>query len=250
MIKKLLCSAQPYQRIARVFYMKTKAFKAALPYTLPICVGFLFLGMSYGFLMRSIGCSVGYPRFMSMCIFAGSREFVTVNLLLSAFHPLSAFLLALMVNARHLFYGISMLDKYEYTGWKKFYLIYGMCDESFSINCTVTPPEDVDKGWFMFFVTFLNHLYWVCGAAAGALLGYVIHFDTTGIEFVMTALFVVMFMGQWEEHPDHRPALIGLVIPIVCLFVFGSQNFIIPSMVLIVVCFMTLKKYLQPEVKE
>ena len=250
MIKKLLCSAQPYQRIVRVFYMKTKAFKAALPYTLPICVGFLFLGMSYGFLMRSKGFSVGYPLFMSMFIFAGSMEFVTVNLLLSAFHPLSAFLLALMVNARHLFYGISMLDKYEHTGWKKFYLIYGMCDESFSINCTVTPPEDVDKGWFMFFVTFLNHLYWVCGATAGALLGYVIHFDTTGIEFVMTALFVVMFMEQWEEHPDHRPVLIGLVIPIVCLFVFGSQNFIIPSMVLIVVCFMTLKKYLQPEVKE
>lgn len=139
--------------------MKTKAFKAALPYTLPICVGFLFLGMSYGFLMRSKGFSVGYPLFMSMFIFAGSMEFVTVNLLLSAFHPLSAFLLALMVNARHLFYGISMLDKYEHTGWKKFYLIYGMCDESFSINCTVTPPEDVDKGWFMFFVTFLNHLY-------------------------------------------------------------------------------------------
>ena len=143
-----------------------------------------------------------------------------------------------------------MLDKYEHTGWKKFYLIYGMCDESFSINCTVTPPEDVDKGWFMFFVTLLNHLYWVCGATAGALLGYVIHFDTTGIEFVMTALFVVMFMGQWEEHPDHRPTLIGLVIPAICLFVFGSQNFIIPSMALIVVCFMTLKKYLQPEVKE
>ena len=95
----------------------------------------------------------------------------------------------------------------------------------------------------MFFVTLLNHLYWVCGAVAGALLGYVIHFDTTGIEFVMTALFVVMFMGQWEEHPDHRPALIGLVIPIVCLFVFGSQNFIIPSMALIIVCFMALKKY-------
>ena len=161
--------------------MKIKAFKAALPYTLPICVGFLFLGMSYGFLMRSKGFSVWYPLFMSMFIFAGSMEFVTVNLLLSAFHPLSAFLLALMVNARHLFYGISMLDKYEHTGWKKFYLIYGMCDESFSINCTVTPPEDVDKGWFMFFVTLLNHLYWVCGATAGALLGYVIHFDTTGI---------------------------------------------------------------------
>ena len=174
----------------------------------------------------------------------------TERIVKSAFNPIAAFFLALMVNARHLFYGLSMLEKYKNIGWKKPYLIFGMCDESFTINSAVTPPEDVDKGWFMFFVTLLNHLYWVCGATAGALLGYVIHFDTTGIEFVMTALFVVMFMGQWEEHPDHRPALIGLVIPIVCLFVFGSQNFIIPSMVLIVVCFMTLKKYLQPEGKE
>ena len=230
--------------------MKKKAFQAAFPYTLPICVGFLFLGMSYGFMMRSKGFSFLYPLFMSMFIFAGSMEFVTANLLLSAFSPVAAFFLALMVNARHLFYGLSMLDKYKNTGWKKFYLIFGMCDESFTVNCTVTPPDDVDRGWFMFFVNLLNQIYWVFAATAGALLGYVIHFDTTGIEFVMTALFVVMFMGHWEEHPDHRPALIGLVIPIVCLFVFGSQNFIIPSMALIVVCFMTLKKYLQPEVKE
>ena len=133
--------------------MKKKAFQAAFPYTLPICVGFLFLGMSYGFMMRSKGFSFLYPLFMSMFIFAGSMEFVTVNLLLSAFHPLSAFFLALMVNARHLFYGISMLGKYENVGWKKFYLIYGMCDETFSVNCTAKIPEDVDKGWFMFFVT-------------------------------------------------------------------------------------------------
>ena len=132
--------------------MKKKAFKAALPYTLPICVGFLFLGMSYGFLMRSMGFSFLYPMFMSMFIYAGSMEFVTANLLLSAFNPLSAFLLSLMVNARHLFYGISMLDKYQNVGWKKFYLIYGMCDETFSVNCTTEVPEGVDQGWFMFSV--------------------------------------------------------------------------------------------------
>jgi len=107
--------------------------------------------------------------------FAGSMEFVTVNLLLSAFNPLYAFFLTLMVNARHLFYGVSMLDKYKNVGWKKWYLIYGMCDESFTINCTVTPPPDVDKGWFMFFVTMLNQIYWGFGATLGALLGYVIH---------------------------------------------------------------------------
>ena len=227
--------------------MKKKAFQAALPLTLPICVGFLFLGMSYGFMMRSKGFSFWYPLFMSMFIFAGSMEFVTADLLLSAFNPFSAFLLALMVNARHLFYGISMLDKYKHVGKKKAYLIFGMCDETFSVNCTAQIPENVDRGWFMFFVTLLNQIYWVGGATAGALLGYVIHFDTTGIEFVMTALFVVMLVNQWKEAADHRPALIGLGSSVLCLLIFGSQNFIVPAMILIIVCFLGGKKYLDPE---
>lgn len=221
--------------------MKRKAFKAALPYTLPICIGFLFLGMSYGFLMRSKGFSFLYPMFMSMFIFAGSMEFVTVELLLSAFHPVHALVLALMVNARHLFYGISMLSKYQNVGIKKFYLIYGMCDESFSINCTVS-PEDADQGWFMFFITLLNHIYWVTGATLGALLGYVIHFDTTGIEFVMTALFVVMFLNQWEEKKQHSFALTGVICSLLCLLIFGNENFILPAMALIIVYFITTRK--------
>lgn len=221
--------------------MKKKAFKAALPHTIPIAVGFLFLGMSYGFYMKSKGFSFVYPMLMSMFIFAGSMEFVTVNLLLSAFNPLSAFLLTLMVNARHLFYGISMLDKYKEVGWKKPYLIFGMCDESFTINCTVTPPNDIDKGWFMFFVTLFNQIYWVTGATLGALLGYVIQFDTTGIEFVMTALFVVMFINQWEETTEHKSALIGLGASLICLLVFGSDKFILPAMALIILCFTLIR---------
>lgn len=225
--------------------MKTTAFKAALPYTLPICVGFLFLGMSYGFLMRSQGFSFIYPMLMSLFIFAGSMEFVTVHLLLSSFNPLHAFFLALMVNARHLFYGLSMLKKYQHVGLKKLYLIYGMCDESFTINCTVTPPPDVDKGWFMFFVTFLNHCYWVAGATLGALLGYVIHFDTTGIAFVMTALFVVMFLNQWEEKSHRLSSLTGLGCSAFCLLLLGSDNFILPAMVLIVFCFTISRKWFE-----
>ena len=230
--------------------MKMKAFKAALPYTIPIAVGFLFLGMSYGFLMRSKGFSFLYPMLMSFFIFAGSMEFITVNLLLSAFNPLYAFFLTLMVNARHLFYGISMLDKYKNVGWKKPYLIYGMCDESFTINCTVTPPPDIDKGWFMFFVTLLNQAYWVSGATLGALLGYVIQFDTTGIEFVMTALFVVMFINQWEETTDHRSALIGLGCSILCLLIFGSDSFILPTMAVIILCFTFSRKKDHKEVAQ
>lgn len=187
--------------------------------------------------MRSKGFSFIYPMLMSFFIFAGSMEFVTANLLLSAFDPIYAFFLTLMVNARHLFYGISMLEKYKNVGWKKFYLIFGMCDESFTVNCTVTPPSDVDKGWFMFFVTMLNQIYWVSGATLGALLGYIIHFDTKGIEFVMTALFVVMFINQWEEKNTHKSALIGLGCSIICLLIFGSERFILPAMVLIILCF-------------
>lgn len=230
--------------------MKKKAFQAALPHTIPIAVGFLFLGMSYGFLMRSKGFSVWYPMFMSLFIFAGSMEFVTVNLLLSAFQPVYGFLLALMVNARHLFYGISMLDQYKNVGWKKFYLIYGMCDESFTVNCSVTPPPEVDRGWFMFFVTLLNQVYWVGGATLGALLGYVIRFETKGIEFVMTALFVVMFLNQWEESKDHWFALTGLGCSLFCLLVFGSGGFILPAMVLIILCFTLSKKKDEREKQE
>ena len=197
--------------------------------------------------MRSKGFSVGYPLFMSMFIFAGSMEFVTVNLLLSAFHPLSAFLLALMVNARHLFYGISMLDKYEHTGWKKFYLIYGMCDESFSINCTVTPPEDVDKGWFMVFVTLLNQCYRVAGETLGGILGSFIPFNTQGIDFVMTALFAAIFIDQWKSQKNHLPALVGLAVPAVCLIIFGPDQFILPSMALILTVLSLLKKPLNKE---
>lgn len=222
--------------------MKTKAFKAALPYTIPICIGFLFLGMSYGFLMRSKGFSFVYPMLTSLFIFAGSMEFITINLLLASFNPIYTLLLTIMVNARHIFYGISMLDKYKNCGYKKLYLIFGMCDESFSINCSITPPPDIDKGWFMFFVTLLNHIYWVSGATLGGLLGYVISFDTKGIDFVMTALFVVMFINQWEETENHLSAIIGLICPFICLIIFGSQNFMLPSMALIILCFLLLKK--------
>lgn len=222
--------------------LRRKAFKAALPRTLPILVGFVFLGMSYGLLMRSKGFSFIYPMFMSMFIFAGSMEFVTANLLLADFNPIYAFLLALMVNARHLFYGISMLEKFDGTGWKKPYLIFGMCDETFSINCTADLPPDVDKGWFMFFVTLLNQIYWVVSSTVGSLLGYVIHFNTKGIEFVMTALFVVMFLGQWDKKENRVPALVGLIGTAVCLPIFGSKYFIVPAMVLIVAAFAVGKK--------
>ena len=210
-----------------------KAFAAAFPYTLPIFAGFWFLGMTYGIYMNVSGFSFWYPMLMSLTIFAGSIEFVTVHMLLGAFNPLQAFAMTLMINARHLFYGISMLDRFRGLGWKKFYLIFGMCDESFSINYTADIPEEVDRGWFMFSVTLLNHFYWFSGATLGGIFGSLIHFNTEGLEFVMTAMFVVIFLEQWIKEKDHRSGILGLILSAVCLAAFGADNFIIPAMLAI-----------------
>lgn len=207
-----------------------RAFLEAFPHTIPIFAGFIFLGAAYGIYMNVSGFNPIYPMAMSLLIFAGSAEFVVASLLLGQFNPLGVLLITLMINARHLFYGISMLDKFKDTGLKKFYLIFGMCDESFSINYTAEIPKDIDKGWFMFFVTFLNHLYWFFGATLGGLFGTFVKFDTKGLEFVMTALFIVIFMEQFMKEIKHNSSFIGLGISLICLIIFGGNNFIIPSM--------------------
>ncbi len=224
---------------------KLKALKAAFPHTIPIMTGFLFLGMTYGIYMNVSGFSFWYPMLMSMTIFAGSMEFVTVNMLLGAFHPLQALSMTLMINARHLFYGISMLDKYKGTGLKKLYLIFGMCDESFSINYTADIPKDVDKGWFMMWVTVLNQLYWVLGSTLGGVFGSFIHFNTEGLDFVMTALFVVIFLEQWMKEKNHTNAIVGLAISVLCLILFGKDDFIIPAMLGILGVLTLLRKPLE-----
>lgn len=215
--------------------VKQKALRAAFPHTIPILTGFVFLGMSYGFLMTSQGFSFWYPVLISVFVFAGSMQFVAISLLLAAFHPLYALLMTLMVNARHIFYGLSLLEQYAGLGAKRLYMIFGLTDETFSVNCAVTPPEDVDRGWFMFFVTLLNQIYWVTGSTLGALMGSVLTFNTRGIDFALTALFVVIFLGQWEANRTHLPAAIGVGATVLCLLLFGRGQFLLPAMVLIVI---------------
>lgn len=229
----------------------TKAFSAALPYTIPIFAGFWFLGLTYGIYMNASGFNVWYSLLMSTLIFAGSMEFVTVGFLLSSFDPLQAFLMTLMINARHLFYGISMLNKYGGKGWKSFYLIFGMCDESFSINYSVDIPKNIDEDWFMLFVTLLNQIYWVSGAVMGALFGSLIAFNTEGIEFVMTAMFTVIFMEQWMKEKRHVFSLLGLLLSIICRIVFGAGAFVIPAMITILISLGMMKpKFDKAEVGE
>ena len=227
------------------FLILKKAFLCAFPYTIPIFAGFWFLWMTYGIYMNVSGFSFWYPLLMSMTVFAGSVEFVAVSMLLGSFNPIQALVMTVMINARHLFYGISMLDRFRGVGRKKIYLIFGMCDETFSINYTAKIPEDVDKGWFMFFVTLLNHIYWVSGAALGGIFGSFIQFDTEGLEFVMTAMFVVIFLEQWLKEKSHTSSLAGLGISLLCLVIFGSENFIIPAMLMILAALTLLRPCLE-----
>ena len=213
--------------------MRRKALQAAFPYTIPIFAGFWFLGMAYGIYMNVSGFSFLYPMIMSVVIFGGSLEFVAVSMLLAPFAPVQTLVMALMIQARHLFYGISMLDRFKGMGWKKLYLIYGMCDESFSINYTAQIPYDVDRGWFMFFVTLLNQLYWFTGSTIGGIAGSLIKFNTQGLDFVMTAMFVVIFLEQWLKEGRHYTALIGLGSALMCRLCFGSANFMVPTMLCI-----------------
>lgn len=223
------------------------ALKAAFPRTIPIMTGFLFLGAAYGIYARAEGFSALLPIIMAATIFAGSMEFVTVDLLtgvtLGAFDPLSAFFLAVTVNARHIFYGLSMLEKYgSIEPKKRAYIIFGMCDESFSINSTAEIPAGIDAGWFYFFVTLLNQLYWVAGAALGALAGTFIKVQLQGLEFVMTALLAVIFLDNLLKEKNHAGSLTGVICALICLVVFGSENFIIPAMCVILLVLTLLRK--------
>ena len=226
-------------------FMRIKALKAAFPATIPIFTGFWFLGMTYGIYMNASGFSFVYPLCMSLLIYGGSLEFVAVEMLLSPFAPLQTFIMALLIQARHLFYGLSMLDKFKGLGWKKYYLIFGMCDETFSVNCSADIPEDVDRGWFYFWVTLLNQFYWSAAATTGGIVGSLLKIDTSGISFVMTAMFVVIFLEQWLKEKEHSASLIGLAVSVLCLAVFGPDSFMVPTMVLIVGLLALLRKPLE-----
>lgn len=217
------------------------ALKIAFPPTIPILTGFIFLGMSFGIYMHSLGHPLWMAVLMSACIFAGSMEFVTATMLLGIFNPLSAFILALMINARHLFYGISMLNQFKGTGKKKWYLIFGMCDETFVINQTLSIPGNVDKGLVMTYVTLLNQLYWVTGSFIGSVIGSFITVDLEGLEFVMAALFLVIFLEQWFKG-GRRFSTLGIIISIVCLLIFGKSYFVLPTMFIMLIIFIVFKR--------
>lgn len=221
--------------------IKKAALKAALPYTVPVFTGYIVLGAAFGILMDSKGLSIIWIFLSSTFIYAGSMQFVAVALLAAGFDPMNAFIMTLMVNARHLFYGVSMLSKFRGTGNLKPYLICSLTDESFSILCSTNPPPGIDKKWFMFFLSSLNHFYWISGSVLGGVIGSFISFNTKGIDFVLTALFVVILINQWNATKNHIPAYIGIFSAILCRLLFGASDFIIPSMTMILILVTVLR---------
>lgn len=226
-----------------------KTLKLAFPKTIPVMTGYIFLGIAFGILLNEKGYGIGWALLMSLFIYAGSMQYVAISLLVTAFNPIAALMMTLMVNARHLFYGISMLEKFKNTGKFKPYLIFGLTDETFSVLCTLDGEKSISRTWYMFWVTILDQCYWVTGSVIGSLLGTMISFNTKGLDFVLTALFVVIFVGQWEDTKEHRPAIIGLAVTLLCRILFGSSSFLIPAMIGIFICLSAMKKPLQKGVK-
>ena len=209
------------------------ALRAAFPATIPVLTGYLCIGMAYGLLMANAGYGVFWALLLSLLCYAGSMEFVAVSLLTAGFDPVQALLMALMINARHAFYGLSMLEKYRGTGWARPFLIFSLTDETFSLVSTLEPPDGVTRRDFYFWISLLDYLYWQVGSVLGALIGGLLPFDTTGLDFALTALFIVLFLEQWRKRENRPTALIGLGWTAVSLAAVGADRLVIPAMVLI-----------------
>jgi 4-azaleucine resistance transporter AzlC len=219
-----------------------QAFLSAFPHTVPVLTGFLMLGMAYGVLMQTKGYGVIWAVLMSAVAYCGSMQFVAITLLTTAFNPMQAFLLSLMVNARQLFYGISMLDKYKGLGKVRGLLIYTLCDETFSISSSITPPEGVNRKYFYLSVSLLNYSYWVLGTALGGIVGNYITFNTKGLDFALTALFVVLFLEQMKNRENRISGMVGLAGTALGLSLFGADNLVIPSMMIILAILLAGRK--------
>ena len=214
--------------------MIRRAFKAAFPKTLPVMAGYLFLSLGFGILLSKSGYGAGWAFFMSAGVYAGAMQFVTIDLLLSGASLIHSALITLLVNARHLFYGITMAAAYRDTGRLKPYLAFSLTDETFAVLSILEVPEHISPKWFYFAVSFLHQLYWVIGSVLGGLAGMLIPWDLKGLDFSMTALFVVLLTEQWRRKDARVPVLIGLSCALIGRFLFGSSQFIFPAMLMIV----------------
>ena len=222
--------------------MMKKTVRLAFTKSLPVMAGYIVLGIGFGILLKDAGYGLLWSFLMSLTIYAGSMQYVSVSLLTAGASLITVALTTLMVNARHLFYGLSMIDKYKDTGKKKPYLIFSLTDETYSLLCSDDIPDGVNRHWYQFFVSCFDQSYWILGCVLGSLIGTILPFDTAGIDFSMTALFVTVFVEQWLTTKNHWPAIIGLAASVLCLMIFGPDSFLLPTMIIITVALLFINK--------
>lgn len=221
------------------------AFKKAFPYTIPVMTGYLFIGIAFGVMYAEKGYSFLWAILMSLLVYAGSGQYLAVNFFVPGISFIQVIFLTLTVNIRHVFYGISLLEKFHNMGKKRWYMIFGLTDETYSLLCTTKVPKGVEEDKFLLSISLMNQFYWLVGSAIGGLAGTLLPINTEGIDFAMTALFVVIFVEQWMSKNNRIPAVIGVVAAILCLQIFGSGGFVLPSMLLIILVLFVSKKRLE-----
>lgn len=211
------------------------AYKAAFPHTIPVMTGYLFIGIAFGVMFADKGYNFLWAGVMSLLVYAGSGQYLAVNFFDPSVGLLQVVFLTFMVNVRHIFYGLSLLDKFKSSGKKKPYMIFSLTDETYSLYFLTKTPPDVDEGKFLFALSTLNQSYWILGSMIGALAGTLIPFNSKGIDFAMTALFIVIFVEQWMDKKNRFPAVVGVISSLICLLIFGKDSFILPSMIVIMI---------------
>ncbi len=230
--------------------MDRKALSAAFPVTLPVLMGYLAIGMAFGFMLEAIGYNFIWAFFMSLTIYAGSGQYLGVTLLSSAAALSQVALLTFIINFRHLVYGLSMLEKFRGMGWRKFYMIFSLTDETYALLASAQVPIGVNPKNFYFSVALLNHLYWIAGGVIGSVAGALLGINTQGIEFAMTALFIVIAVDQWKAYPKHLPALLGAGCTLVCLKLVGPENMLLPALGVIVAALLAMKSRLEDRAED
>ena len=224
------------------------AFQKAFPYTIPVLTGYLFIGIAFGVMYAEKGYSAWWAVLMSLLVYAGSGQYLAVNFFVPGISFLQVIFMTLMVNIRHVFYGLSLLERFNKIGKKRWYMIFGLTDETYSLLCTAKVPKEVEEEKFLFAISALDQSYLVIGSAIGGILKSVLPFNAEGIEFAMTALFVVIFIEQWMERKNRLPAVIGAGSALLCLQIFGSGSFVFPTMILSILILFASRKRLEKEV--
>ena len=225
--------------------MERKALSAAFPVTVPVLMGYLAIGIAFGLMLQEIGYNFIWAFFMSLTIYAGSGQYLGVTLLGAAASLGTVAVMTLLINFRHLVYGLSMLEKFRGMGPRKLYMIFSLTDETYALLSSAWAPVGVDPRNFYFAIALLDQSYWILGSVIGAVAGALIPFSTEGVDFAMTALFVVIAVDQWRSYQKHLPAVLGAGVTVLFLIVlghfFGQDQMLLISLGVIVLCLLVLR---------